>query len=84
MSTAAMRVLAASLLAYAASSAGAVAQSFSHASADGSLRAGASLGVIAIEGNEKVLVGNYTLSHLIWQSTAPVLSGSLELLYGRL
>lgn len=41
------------------------------------LRLDASFGAMYLEGNEKVLNGNYTVSHLIWQSTAPVLRGSL-------
>lgn len=67
-----------SLAAHAQQSWDGPSQAISYASPDNGLRAGASLGVIYLEGNEKVLVGNYTLSHLIWQSTAPVLRGSID------
>ena len=35
-----------------------------------------------LEGNEKVLNGGYTVSHLIWQSTVPVLRGSMAVDFG--
>jgi outer membrane protease len=52
-------------------------QAVSHASADDTVRIDASIGAMYLEGNEKVMMGNYTLSHLIWQSTTPVLRGSI-------
>ena len=30
-----------------------------------------------LEGDEKVMSGDYTVSHLIWQSKVPVLRGSI-------
>lgn len=77
------QALVASLLMLAAATVGASAQwdaqpqSLSHASPDDTVRIDASIGAIYLEGNEKVMVGNYTLSHLIWQSTTPVLRGSI-------
>ena len=53
-------------------------QGMSYASADDTVRLDASIGAAYIEGSEKVLVGNYTLSHLIWQSVTPVLRGSIS------
>jgi omptin len=58
------------------------APSLTYVSPDNSVRAEAGLGVIYLRADEKVLVGNYTLSHLIWQSTAPVLRGSVDAEFG--
>ena len=52
-----------------------------HAPAD-TVRFNASLGAMYLEGNEKVLVGNYTLSHLIWQTLTPVLRGGIAVDFG--
>lgn len=52
---------------------------FSYATPDDTLRLDAGIGAIYLEGNEKVMLGDYTLSHLIWQSKAPVLRGSIAL-----
>jgi plasminogen activator len=52
-------------------------QSVQYATPDDTVRIDASIGAAYIEGSEKVWVGNYTLSHLIWQSTTPVLRGSI-------
>ncbi|WP_186767035.1 omptin family outer membrane protease [Devosia ginsengisoli] len=49
---------------------------------DDTVRANASLGLMYLEGNEKVLSGDYTVSHLIWQSLTPVLRGSLAVDFG--
>jgi len=74
------------LLLLAISTSGAMAQSaniwsgapsVSYSNPDDTVRLNAGFGVIFLEGNEKVLNGNYTVSHLIWQSTAPVLRGGL-------
>src|SRR3954451_22092681 len=46
------------------------------------VRFDASIGALFLEGNEKVLHGNYTLSHLIWQTKAPVLRGSMDINFG--
>ena len=51
--------------------------SVTYTSPDDTVRIDASIGAMYLEGNEKVMVGDYTLSHLIWQSTAPVLRGSI-------
>lgn len=50
---------------------------FNYASPDETVRIDGSIGAIFIEGSEKVMYGSNTLSHLIWQSTAPVLRGSI-------
>ena len=49
---------------------------------DDTVRAQASIGGMYLEGNEKVLSGNYTVSHLIWQTLTPVLRGSLAVDFG--
>ena len=49
---------------------------------DDTVRANASLGVMYLEGNEKVLSGDYTVSHLIWQTLTPVLRGSIAVDFG--
>ena len=54
------------------------APSLSYASPDARVHAAVDLGVIHLRADEKVLVGNYTLSHLIWQSTAPVLGARVD------
>lgn len=41
------------------------------------VRISASIGAMFLQGNEYVFNGNSTLSHLIWQSKAPVLRGSV-------
>lgn len=90
------RRFAVSLLALAASGSAAMAQSedwrqdntwagrpsISQTSADGTVRLNASIGAMYLEGNEKVMNGDYTVSHLIWQSTAPVLRGGLAVDFG--
>lgn len=52
-------------------------QSTHYASPDETVRIDAGIGAMYLEGNEKVLSGNYTVSHLIWQTTTPVLRGSV-------
>ena len=47
-------------------------------SVDGSLRLRASLGATYLEGNEFVYAGDYRVSKLIWQTTAPLLRGSVS------
>jgi len=44
---------------------------------DDTVRINASVGAMYLEGNEKVMNGNYTVSHLIWQTRTPVLRGSI-------
>lgn len=56
----------------------AAAQTYSYTSDDQTVSLTGGLGAIYLEGNEKVVSGSYTVSHLIWQSTAPVLRGSLS------
>jgi outer membrane protease len=51
--------------------------SVSYTSPDDTVRINASIGAMFLQGNEYVFIGNSTLSHLIWQSTAPVLRGSV-------
>lgn len=55
----------------------AAAQSYNYTSADETVRIDGGVGAMYLEGNEKVVSGNYTVSHLIWQTTAPVLRGSM-------
>jgi outer membrane protease len=50
---------------------------FSYATPDDTVRVNASIGAMYLEGNEYVFNGNSTLSHLIWQTKAPVLRGSI-------
>lgn len=50
----------------------------SHGGVDDTVRANVGIGLMYLEGNEKVLSGDYTVSHLIWQSLTPVLRGSLS------
>lgn len=52
--------------------------SVSAESVDGSLRLRASLGATYLEGNEFVYAGDYRVSKLIWQTTAPLLRGSVS------
>ncbi|SEQ25928.1 plasminogen activator [Devosia sp. YR412] len=61
---------------------GRLGEAASYTSPDETLRLDASIGAAYIEGSEKVFIGNYTLSHLIWQSTAPILRGSVALEVG--
>lgn len=53
------------------------AQAVSYASPDDTVRIDAGIGAMFLEGNEYVFNGDRTLSHLIWQSRAPVLRGSI-------
>lgn len=46
------------------------------------LRLRAGVGVLLVEGDEFVFNGDRTLSHLIWQSAAPVIRGSIDLNLG--
>jgi len=69
------RLLALALAALAAGET--AAQSYSYTSDDDTIRINGGVGVMYLEGNEKVVNGDYTVSHLIWQSTAPVLRGSV-------
>lgn len=56
--------------------------SVSYTSPDDTVRINASIGAMFLQGDEKVVVGNYTLSHLIWQTTTPVLRGSVAVDFG--
>lgn len=51
---------------------------YSYATPDETVRVDASIGAAYIEGNEKVMFGDYTVSHLIWQTKAPLLRGSVD------
>ena len=53
-----------------------------HATPDDTVRFNAGIGAMYLEGNEKVLSGDYTVSHLIWQTLTPVLRGSLAVDFG--
>ena len=53
-----------------------------YATSDDTVRVNAGIGAMYLEGNEKVLSGNYTVSHLIWQTLTPVLRGSLAVDFG--
>ncbi len=61
---------------------GGATPSVSYTNPDDTVRFNAGVGVIYLEGNEKVMNGDYTVSHLIWQSTAPVLRGGLAVDFG--
>lgn len=50
-----------------------------YATPDEVFRVEASIGAMYLRADEKVMVGDYTLSHLIWESTAPVLRGSMAI-----
>jgi outer membrane protease len=56
--------------------------SIRYVSPDKSVRINAGIGAMYVEGNEKVMNGDYTVSHLIWQSTAPVLRGGMDVDFG--
>lgn len=53
-----------------------------YASPDDSVRINASIGAMYLQGDEKVLNGNYTVSHLIWQTVTPVLRGGIAVDFG--
>ena len=53
-----------------------------YATSDDTVRVNAGIGAMYLEGNEKVLSGDYTVSHLIWQTLTPVLRGSLAVDFG--
>lgn len=81
-------VLGASLLILVAMTGAAVAQPedswgqsepVSYATPDDTVRLDVGIGAMYVEGNEKVMSGGYTLSHLIWQSKVPVLRGSVAI-----
>ncbi|MGB3337030.1 MAG: omptin family outer membrane protease [Devosia sp.] len=56
--------------------------SVTYASPDDTVRINAAIGAMYLEGNEKVLNGNFTVSHLIWQTRTPVLRGSVAVDFG--
>ena len=56
--------------------------SVTYSSPDDTVRINAGIGAMYLEGNEKVVTGNYTLSHLIWQTKTPVLRGSIAADFG--
>lgn len=58
------------------------APSVTYSSPDETVRINASIGAMYLEGNEKVMNGNYTVSHLIWQSWTPVLRGGVDFAFG--
>lgn len=56
--------------------------SVTYTSPDDTVRINAAIGAMYLEGNEKVMNGNYTVSHLIWQTKTPVLRGSVAVDFG--
>jgi outer membrane protease len=54
-------------------------QPATYATPDDTVRLDLGIGAMYIEGNEKVMSGDYTVSHLIWQSKVPVLRGSIAI-----
>ena len=56
--------------------------SVSSAAPDDTVRINASIGAMYLQGDEKVVNGNYTVSHLIWQTKTPVLRGSIAVDFG--
>lgn len=55
---------------------------YSQSTPDDTVRVNASVGAMYLEGNEKVVSGGYTISHLIWQTKMPVLRGSISVDFG--
>lgn len=49
------------------------------ASTHGPVRLQGSIGIMSLQANEYVYSGNYTVSHLIWDTMAPVLRGSISI-----
>ena len=56
--------------------------SVSSAAPDDTVRINASIGAMYLQGDDKVVNGNYTVSHLIWQTKTPVLRGSIAVDFG--
>nr|WP_295892218.1 omptin family outer membrane protease [uncultured Devosia sp.] len=56
--------------------------SVSYATPDDTVRIQAGIGAMYLQGDEKVVNGNYTVSHLIWQTKTPVLRGSIAVDFG--
>ncbi len=56
--------------------------SVAYASPDDTVSINAGIGAMYLQGDEKVLNGNYTVSHLIWQTATPVLRGSIAADFG--
>jgi len=56
--------------------------SVTYTSPDDTIRINAAIGAMYLEGNEKVLNGDFTVSHLIWRSTTPVLRGGVAVDFG--
>lgn len=52
---------------------------YAYTTPDDTVRINAGVGAVFLEGNEYVFNGPRTLSHLIWQSRAPVLRGSIAI-----
>lgn len=57
-------------------------QGISYATPDETFKIDAGFGAMYLRGDEKVMSGNYTVSHLIWESVVPVLRGSMSLNMG--
>ncbi|QQR36709.1 omptin family outer membrane protease [Devosia oryziradicis] len=49
---------------------------------DDTVRIQAGIGAMYLQGDEKVVSGNNTISHLIWQTKTPVLRGSIAVDFG--
>jgi outer membrane protease len=58
------------------------APSVTYVSPDDTVRINAGIGAMFLQGDEKVVNGDFTVSHLIWQSTTPVLRGSMAVDFG--
>lgn len=56
--------------------------SVSYATPDDTVRIQAGIGAMYLQGDEKVVNGNFTVSHLIWQTKTPVLRGSIAVDFG--
>lgn len=56
--------------------------SVSYATPDDTVRIQAGIGAMYLQGDEKVVNGNFTVSHLIWQTRTPVLRGSIAVDFG--
>jgi outer membrane protease len=56
--------------------------SVSYAAPEDTVRIQAGIGAMYLQGDEKVVSGNNTISHLIWQTKTPVLRGSIAVDFG--
>lgn len=56
--------------------------SVTYATPDDTVRIQAGIGAMYLQGDEKVVSGSNTISHLIWQTRTPVLRGSIAVDFG--